>query len=185
MYSLPKIKFKSSAIAAQEETDLSDHEHPVPAYKTQVTVIKTKTPSYNELGFSGLELTQIKTVKDEINEAEKDETDVNEDSQTEMLRIKKKRTIAIANKSEDQDEQIQFKNSRKGITLLETQYDKIEDHLKNVKFEIPTNELYEIYDSCNYNTENEFCPVLLRLGQQMIETSKLRPYLLQVWSNQG
>ena len=55
--------------------------------------------------------------------------------------------------------------SRKALSLLETQYAKIEKHIKSVKFEIPTNELYEIYDSCNYNTENEFCPVLLKLGK--------------------
>jgi len=73
--------------------------------------------------------------------------------------------MALNFKSDDQDEQVQFEGSRKGLSLLETQYAKIEKHIKSVKFEIPTNELYEIYDSCNYNTENEFCPVLLKLGK--------------------
>ena len=52
--------------------------------------------------------------------------------------------------------------------------------------------IYKICDSCNYNIENDFCPILVKLGDQMKALNndhtlktKLREYLLQVWDKKG
>lgn len=55
--------------------------------------------------------------------------------------------------------------------------------------------LYEIVDSCNYNTTEEFCPIILKLGKDLKtkvynqdvaqSVFNIKDYLLQVWSKTG
>lgn len=71
--------------------------------------------------------------------------------------------------------------------LSEHQFKSSKEMLKKITFNVPLNKLYEVVASCNYNAQNVFCPVLIKI---MDETAKIRngtnrPYLLQVWNNKG
>ena len=35
--------------------------------------------------------------------------------------------------------------------------------MKDVMFKVPLHELYNVIASCNYNADNYFCPVLVRI----------------------
>ena len=68
----------------------------------------------------------------------------------------------------------------------------VKDYIKKIKFNVPMHKIYKICDSCNYNIENDFCPILVKLGDQMKALNndhtlktKLREYLLQVWDKKG
>ncbi len=42
------------------------------------------------------------------------------------------------------------------------------DFMNNVMFKVPLHELYKVIASCNYNEENYFCPVLVKIIDEQI-----------------
>ena len=53
-------------------------------------------------------------------------------------------------------------------------------------FKVPLHELYNVIASCNYNAENYFCPVLVKIiDQETLIKNDMYLYLLQVWSRKG
>ena len=58
--------------------------------------------------------------------------------------------------------------------------------MKDVMFKVPLHELYNVIASCNYNANNYFCPVLVRIIDEMtLIKNDNYPYLLQVWTQKG
>ena len=58
--------------------------------------------------------------------------------------------------------------------------------MKDVMFKVPLHELYNVIASCNYNANNYFCPVLVRIIDEMtLIKNENYPYLLQVWTQKG
>ena len=59
--------------------------------------------------------------------------------------------------------------------------------MRHVMYTVPLSELYKVLASCNFNEQNEFCPVLVKIVDEQI--LKLRDknmrFLLQVWTNKG
>jgi hypothetical protein len=39
------------------------------------------------------------------------------------------------------------------------------DYLEAIRFSIPLKDIFEVVDSCHYNYDEEYCPVLLKLGK--------------------
>ena len=53
-------------------------------------------------------------------------------------------------------------------------------------FRCPLNKLYTVKASCNYNTKNPFCPVLVEIIDEVaLLMNNNMAYLLQVWNLQG
>ena len=48
------------------------------------------------------------------------------------------------------------------------------DYIKMVNNTIPVENLYEVIDSCNYNETNYWCPVLLKVGDELLKIDKNR-----------
>lgn len=75
--------------------------------------------------------------------------------------------------------------------LENTQFDTTTEYIHKLRFSIPLNQLYTVYDSCLYNSESKFCPVLVRIGDQLLreinkgEKEITDAYLLQVWTSSG
>ena len=66
------------------------------------------------------------------------------------------------------------------------------EYINKIKFNVDVSQIYQICDSCNYNMENAFCPIILKLGPQMKTINSdsefktnLKEYLLQVWDREG
>ena len=55
-----------------------------------------------------------------------------------------------------------------------------EDFMNNVMFKVPLHELYKAVASCNYDEENYFCPVLVKIMNPaiLLENDPNYPYLL-------
>ena len=70
--------------------------------------------------------------------------------------------------------------------MKENQPKSAKDYLKEVMFKVEVSQLYEVVDSCVYDPNNVFCPVLLEIkNQEIIAKNDGKQYLLQVWSNRG
>ena len=58
-----------------------------------------------------------------------------------------------------------------------------------MKYTVPLCELYKVFASCNYNSSNKFCPVLLEIIDEQVkryqDPTGDRAWLLQVWSDKG
>ena len=53
-------------------------------------------------------------------------------------------------------------------------------------YEVPLDDLYEVVASCQYNSDGEFCPVLLKIIDKSIKRKNGGlPFLLQVWNKRG
>ena len=58
--------------------------------------------------------------------------------------------------------------------------------MKSSMFQVPLSKLYKVVASCNYNEDNLFCPVLVKIINEKIRTiNKGHTYLLQVWNRTG
>lgn len=71
--------------------------------------------------------------------------------------------------------------------LEKTQFDTTEEYIHKLRFSIPLDKLYTVYDSCMYNTTSVFCPVLVQIGEKLLKAQREvgHPFLLQVWTNEG
>ena len=67
------------------------------------------------------------------------------------------------------------------------------DYVNKIKFDVDVSELYKIIDSCHYNVDNKFCPIIVKLGKHMenlrqegrIKKKHLKDFMLQVWDRDG
>ena len=58
--------------------------------------------------------------------------------------------------------------------------------MKQVSYLVPIKELYEVVASCNFSTELEFCPVILRINDEnIIRKNNDKEFLMQVWTKKG
>ena len=64
----------------------------------------------------------------------------------------------------------QILKTRRGYRLQKFfDIDQSKDYIEKVNNTIPVNELYEVIDSCNYNEKNYWCPVLLKIGNELLK----------------
>jgi hypothetical protein len=63
-------------------------------------------------------------------------------------------------------------DARHNLKLDKMQCDTPQDFLKQVKYKIELSQLYEIYDSCNYNDLNQYCPVLVQIKDHLRDRFK-------------
>ena len=74
----------------------------------------------------------------------------------------------------------------KATELKSSQCNSAKDYMRSVMYTVPLSELYKVVASCNYNEENEFCPVLVRIvDKQILALNDGLEFLLQVWTNKG
>jgi len=69
------------------------------------------------------------------------------------------------------------------------------DYLEAIRFSIPLQDIFTVVDSCHFNYDEEYCPVLLKLGKDYDkhlmdkdEEAKLchvHRYQLQIWKKGG
>ena len=58
--------------------------------------------------------------------------------------------------------------------------------MKQVSYLVPIKDLYEVVASCNFSTELDFCPVILRINDEnIIEKNGGKAFLMQVWTRKG
>ena len=58
--------------------------------------------------------------------------------------------------------------------------------MKQIIYTVKISQLYEVVDSCVYDMNSVFCPVLLRIKNEKIkEQNNGFEFLLQIWSNRG
>ena len=70
--------------------------------------------------------------------------------------------------------------------MNESQPESAKEYLEKVRFRVEVSELYKVIDSCVYDPNNVFCPVLVEImNDEIIKENDGKKYLLQVWSNQG
>ena len=63
----------------------------------------------------------------------------------------------------DQDSYFITKQKIKN-NLENTQFTKSEDYINKLRFNVKLDKLYTIYDSCHYNTDSKYCPVVVKVG---------------------
>ena len=63
---------------------------------------------------------------------------------------------------------------------LETnQFKGSKDMMRNIEFTVPIDELYKVVASCNYNINNFYCPVLVKIiDQTILDRMTRKEYLL-------
>ena len=68
------------------------------------------------------------------------------------------------------------------------------DYLEAIRFSIPLHDILTVVDSCHFNYNDEYCPVLLKLGkdydkhldkEEELKTSDVHRYQLQIWKMGG
>lgn len=66
-------------------------------------------------------------------------------------------------------------------------------YLEAIRFSIPLHDIFTVVDSCHFNFDEQYCPVLLKLGKDYDkhlidadeEQSKVHRYQLQIWLKGG
>ena len=70
--------------------------------------------------------------------------------------------------------------------LASHQFKKSKAMMRDIEFTVPIDELYKVVASCNYNINNYYCPVLVKIVDPVILSRNMSmPYLLQVWNRLG
>ena len=69
------------------------------------------------------------------------------------------------------------------------------DYLEAIRFSIPLHDIFTVVDSCHYNYDEEYCPVLLKLGkdydkhmlapEEEAKFAHVHRYQLQIWKKGG
>lgn len=71
--------------------------------------------------------------------------------------------------------------------LKDNQFKTSKEMLNSVMYKVPLDKLYRVVASCNYNSMNYYCPVLVEVMDK--EALKIhgedKPFLLQVWNLKG
>ena len=71
-------------------------------------------------------------------------------------------------------------------SLKSTQSLNAKDYMQQVSYSVPIDKLYQVIDSCNFSTDLDFCPVMLKIvDDKIIEENGGKAYLMQVWTNKG
>ena len=70
--------------------------------------------------------------------------------------------------------------------LKNTHFKNAKEYMKQVSYEVPVKQLYEVVASCNFSTELEFCPVITRIRDDgIIAKNGGKAFLMQVWTKKG
>ena len=56
---------------------------------------------------------------------------------------------------------------RKKYNLNKFKMQSASEYINMIKFNVDVGHIYKICDSCNYNVDNDFCPIIVKLGDQM------------------
>ena len=58
--------------------------------------------------------------------------------------------------------------------------------MRKVSYHVPLSKLYEVVASCLYEEGAKFCPILIKINNKdILENSGGKPFLLQVWTDEG
>ena len=118
-----------------------------------------------------------------------------DNSQVEMLQGTKRGGVVQVNTKPRNPETQKREKARKENSL--EAFLGISDalgYIGKLKFDVSLSDLYTVIDSCNYNDDNFWTPVILKVGEMMQETgktkkfqvkTKLTKFLLQVWDKKG
>lgn len=92
-----------------------------------------------------------------------------------MANKPKKSTIEYGDQGSDHIKKEKAKNR-----LDKTQFDTTEEYIHKLRFSIPLDKLYKVYDSCMNNTMSDFCPILVEIGEKLLKSQRTteHPYLL-------
>ena len=71
----------------------------------------------------------------------------------------------------DQDSSYIMKQKNK-YNLENTQFTKSDDYINKLRFNVKLDKLYTIYDSCYYNTDSKYCPVVVKVGSKLKNARK-------------
>lgn len=90
-------------------------------------------------------------------------------------------------------ELIERANARKKYQIQNFEIERSKDYLEHLSFQVNLDRLYVLEDTCKYNKNSCFAPILLRIVDEELlnlESNKNKDgvpykYLLQIWSNTG
>ena len=81
---------------------------------------------------------------------------------------------------------IQMRKKLDENLLEKNQFKASKEMMRNIEFNVPIDELYKVVASCNYNINNFYCPVLVKIiDETILDRMTRKAYLLQVWNKLG
>ena len=81
---------------------------------------------------------------------------------------------------------IQMRQKLDENLLEKNQFKASKEMMRNIEFNVPIDELYKVVASCNYNINNFYCPVLVKIvDETILDRMTRKAYLLQVWNKLG